>query len=108
MNAIGLLAVGSVALRFLAVGALGLGIVSFGALSVGCFSTVALAVGNYFAYGDHVYSMISIGKSVAEGSIYSHIGALDSADKKTVIECLNANVPLWLAWAKDFIAFFIF
>ena len=106
--AVGLLAVGSIALGLLAVGAIGVGLISFGALSVGCFSTGALAVGNYYACGDHAYGMIAIGKSVAEGSAYSHIGALDSVDKQTVMECLNANVPLWLAWAKDFLAFLIF
>ena len=104
---VGLLAVGSVALGLFAAGAISVGLISFGALSVGCFSTGALAVGKYAAVGDHAYGMIAIGKSVAEGSIYSHIGDLTTADIPTVVEWLDANVPSWLGFAKDIFKFFI-
>ena len=76
-------------------------------LSVGFFSTGALAVGKYAAVGDHAYGMIAIGKSVAEGSIYSHIGELATADLPTVTEWLDANTPSWLGWAKEIFQFYI-
>ena len=107
MFSVGLLAVGSVALGLFAAGAISLGIISFGALSVGFFSTGALAIGKYAAVGDHAYGMIAIGKSVAEGSIYSHIGDLTTADIPTVVEWLDANVPSWLGFAKCIFKFFI-
>ena len=104
---LGLLAVGSIALGLFAVGAISIGLISFGALSVGCFSTGALAVGKYAAVGDHAYGMIAIGKSVAEGSVYSHIGDLTTADIPKVVEWLDTNVPAWLGWAKGIFKFFI-
>ena len=103
----GLLAVGSIALGLFAAGAISIGLISSGALSVGCFSTGALAVGKYAAVGDHAYGMIAIGKSVAEGSVYSHIGDLTTADIPTVVEWLDANVPSWLGWAKEIFKFYI-
>ena len=103
----GLLAVGSIALGLFAAGAISVGLISFGALSIGCFSTGALAVGKYAAVGDHAYGMIAIGKSVAEGSVYSHVGDLTTADIPTVVEWLDANVPAWLGWAKGIFKFFI-
>ncbi|MBO5415371.1 MAG: helix-turn-helix transcriptional regulator [Clostridia bacterium] len=104
---LGLLAVGSIALGLFAAGAVSVGLISFGALSVGCFSTGALAVGKYAAVGDHAHGMIAIGKTVAEGSAYSHIGDMTTADIPTVIECLDANVPSCLNWAKAIFEFFI-
>ena len=103
----GLLAVGSIALGLFAAGAISIGLISFGALSVGCFSTGALAIGKYAAIGDHAYGMIAIGKSVAEGSVYSHIGELTTADVPTVVECLDANTPSWLDWAKEIFKLYI-
>ncbi len=103
----GLLAVGSVAIGLFAVGAISAGLVSFGALSVGCFSTGALAVGKYAAVGDHAHGMIAIGKSVAEGSVYSHIGDLSTADIPTIVEWLDSNIPSWLNWAKEIFKFYI-
>ncbi len=105
--ALGLLAVGSMALGLLAAGAISVGLVSFGALSVGCFSTGALAVGTYAAVGDHAYGIVAIGKSVAEGTVYSHVGDLTTADISTVVEWLDANVPTWLGWAKAVFQFYI-
>ncbi|MBE6589850.1 MAG: helix-turn-helix transcriptional regulator [Ruminococcaceae bacterium] len=107
MFSAGLLAVGSIALGLFAAGAISVGLISFGALSVGCFSTGALAVGKYAAVGDHAYGMIAIGKSMAEGNVYSHIGDLTTADIPTVVEWLDANVPSWLCWAKGIFKFFI-
>ena len=103
----GLLAVGTIALGLFAAGAISIGLISFGALSVGCFSTGALAIGKYAAVGDHAHGMIAIGKSVAEGSIYSHIGDLTTADIPTVIELLDAYVPSWLSWAMEIFKFYI-
>ena len=103
----GLLAVGSIALGLFAAGAISVGLISFGALSVGCFSTGALAVGKYAAVGDHAHAMIAIGESVAEGSVYSHIGTLSSADMPRIVEWLDANVPSWLGWAKEIFKFYM-
>ena len=102
---IGLLAAGAFALGLFAVGAIGIGLVSFGALSVGCFSTGALAIGKYAAVGDHAHSMIAIGKTVADGSIYSHIGDITTADIAKVVGWLDTNVPAWLSWAKEIFKF---
>lgn len=104
---LGLLAVGTVALGLLAAGAIGVGILSFGALSVGCFSTGALAIGKYAAVGDHAHAMIAVGKSVADGSIYSFIGELSTADIPAIVDWLDANVPSWLNWAKEIFKFYI-
>lgn len=105
--AFGLLAVGSVAVGLFVAGAIGVGIISFGALSVGCFSAGALSVGRYAAFGDHAYAMIALGRSVAEGSVYSRLGKLTAADLSTVADLLDANVPAWLGWAKEIFYFFI-
>ena len=51
--------------------------------------------------------MIAIGQTVADGSVYSHIGDLTTADIPTVVEWLDANVPSWLGWAKGIFKFFI-
>ena len=104
---LGILAVGSIALGLFAAGAISMGIISFGALSVGCFSTGALAIGKYAAVGDHAYAMIAIGESVAEGSVYCHLGDPSTADIPTVMEWLDANVPSWIGWAKELFKFFI-
>ena len=104
---LGLLAVGSIALGLFAVGAISVGLISFGALTVGCFSTGALAIGKYAAVGDHAHGMIAIGKTVAEGSVYSHIGDMTTADIPRVVEWLDANVPSWLNWSKAIFKLFI-
>ena len=103
----GLLAVGSIALGLFAAGAISVGLISFGALSVGYFSTGALAIGKYAAVGDHAHAMIAIGESVAEGSVYSHIGDITTADIPKVVEWLDGNVPSWLGWAKEIFKFYI-
>ena len=53
------------------------------------------------------HAMIAIGQTVADGSVYSHIGDLTTADIPTVVEWLDANVPAWLGWAKGIFKFFI-
>lgn len=103
----GLLAVGTIALGLFAVGAISVGVLSLGALSVGCFSTGALAIGKYVAIGDRAQAMIAIGRTVAEGKVYSHIGSLSTADLPAVFEWLDDNVPSWLCWAKEIFKFFI-
>ena len=103
----GLLAVGSIAFGLFAAGAISVGLVSFSALSVGCFSSGALAIGKYVAVGDHAHALIAIGESVAEGSVYSHIGTLSSADMPRIVEWLDANVPSWLGWAKEIFKFYM-
>ena len=104
---LGALAVGAIALGLFAVGAISVGIISFGALSVGCFSAGALAIGKYIAIGDHAHALAAIGQSVAEGSVYSHMGTISSADMPLIMELLNENVPPWLGWAKEIFEFFM-
>lgn len=96
----GLLAVGSVALGLFAAGAISVGVISFGALSVGCFSSGALAIGKYVAVGDHAHGIIAIGESVADGTVYSHIGSLDTANTDVIVKLLDEKVPSFLCWAK--------
>ena len=103
----GLLAVGSIALGLFVAGAISVGLMSFGALSVGYFSTGALAIGKYAAVGDHAHAMIAIGQTVADGSVYSHIRDLTTADIPEVVEWLDGNVPSWLGWAKEIFKFYI-
>lgn len=103
----GFLALGAIALGALAFGAISIGIVSFGALSWGCFSAGALAIGKYAAAGDHAYAMIAIGKTAAEGSVYQHIGKISPSDILYITEWLDANVPVWLGWAKEIFKFFM-
>ena len=103
----GLLAVGSIALGLFAAGAISVGLISFGALSVGYFSAGALAIGKYAAVGDHAHAMIAIGQTVADGSVYSHIGDLTTADIPKVVEWLDGNVPSWLGWAKEIFKFYV-
>ena len=107
MLALGFLAVASVAIGLFAAGAISVGVVSFGALSVGCFSSGALSVGKYIAVGDHAYGMIAIGKSVAKGKAYSHIGNLSSADISMVVEWLDKNVPSIFNLAKEIFKLYI-
>lgn len=103
----GLFAAGAFALGLFAIGAIGIGLVSFGALSIGCFSTGALAIGKYAAIGDHAHGMIAIGKTVADGSVYRHIGDITTADIAKVIDWLDENVPAWLSLAKEIFKFTI-
>ena len=103
----GLLAVGSIAIGLFAAGAISVGLISFGALSVGYFSSGALAIGKYIAVGDHAHAMISIGQTLADGSVYSHIGDLTTADIPMVVEWLDGHVPSWLGWAKEIFKFYI-
>ncbi|MBQ2900014.1 MAG: helix-turn-helix transcriptional regulator [Oscillospiraceae bacterium] len=104
---VGLLAVGSIALGLFAAGAISAGLLSFGALSVGCFSSGALAIGKYIAVGDHAHAMIAIGQTVADGSVYSHIGDLNTADIPKIVQWLDGNVPSWLGLAKEIFKFYI-
>ena len=65
------------------------------------------AIGKYAAVGDHAHAMIAIGQTVADGSVYSHIGDLTTADIPKVVEWLDGNVPSWLGWAKEIFKFYI-
>lgn len=105
---LGLISVGAIALGLLTAGAVSMGIVSFGALSVGCFSSGAAAFGKYAAVGDYAQGMIAIGGSEAAGSVYSHIGDTSTADLPYIRSWLDANVPGYLAWAKELFKFFLF
>lgn len=105
--ALGLLAMGSIALGVFAAGAISIGIISLGALSVGSFSIGANAIGQYFALGDHASATVAIGKTVADGDVYSHVGDLSTADLARIAETLDSTVPQWLSFARALIRFFI-
>ena len=105
---LGLIALGAIALGLFAAGAISVGVVSFGALSVGCFSCGAAAYGKYVAVGDYAQAAIAIGKSEAVGSVYSHLGKTATADTSFILSWLDANVPAYLAWAKDLFEMFFF
>lgn len=105
---LGLISVGAIALGLLTAGAVSIGIVSFGALSVGCFSSGAAAFGEYVAVGDYAQAAIAIGGSEAAGSVYSHLGEISTADLPYIRSWLDANVPGYLAWAKELFKFFLF
>ena len=104
---IGLMSRGIVSLGMLSFGIISIGLLSLGLISAGVFSAGLLAVGKYAAVGDHAHAMIAIGQTVADGSVYSHIGDLTTADIPTVVEWLDANVPSWFSWAKGIFKFFI-
>ena len=106
--AVGLLAVATLALGVFAVGAISVGIISLGALSVGMFSAGALAAGEYIAMGDYAYAMIAIGESLAEGSEYSVVCALDAADTGHICALLDELVPPWFSWAEEIFKFFLY
>ena len=53
------------------------------------------------------HALIAIGESVAEGSVYSHIGTLSSADMPLIVEWLDANIPSWLGLAKEIFKFYM-
>lgn len=105
--ALGAISIGTIALGLFTVGAIGVGIISFSTLSIGYFSSGALAIGKYIAVGDHAYAMIAIGGSVAEGSVYQHIGSILPSDTPLIVEWLDTNVPSWLGLAKEIFEFFI-
>ena len=98
---------GFFAIGFKARGVFSFGLISRGIFSVGYFSTGALVIGKYVAVGDHAHAMIAIGQTVADGSVYSHIGDLTTADIPKVVEWLDGNVPSWLGWAKEIFKFYI-
>lgn len=105
--ALGFLSVGCFSLGIFTVGAICLGIVSLGAVAIGDFSVGALAVGKYFAIGDHAKAMIAIGGTKAVGSVYEKTGKLTAQDIIVVKELLDATVPAYLAWIKDFVKLFL-
>lgn len=105
--AVGLLSGGCVAVGALAFGSVALGIVSVGAIACGDFASGALAAGKYFASGDRASAMIAIGRTQAEGSLFSHIGSLGPAERGQVLRLLEDVTPEYLGWAKEFVKLFL-
>lgn len=99
--AIGIVVGGSFALGALAAGAICYGKAAFGAIAGGDFAAGAIAYGKYAAIGDHAKGMIAIGKTEAVGSLYQKIGKLSAAEVTEVKALLDANVPVYLNWAKE-------
>ena len=107
---VGLICLGTIAAGIVAFGAIALGLVAFGAIAVGLLSVGAIAVGQYavgalagggiFALGDHAYAPIAVGKTVAEGSIFS-ASAITAVNRSEILSLLWDNTPpvfRWLTW----------
>lgn len=105
--AIGILSAGCLSVGVLTAGAISFGIISIGAMAIGDFSVGALAIGKYFALGDSAQAMIAIGDSKAVGSAFQRTGELTTQDVAAIKQQLDANVPAYLAWAKEFIKTFL-
>ena len=105
--ALGIGAAGSVSVGVFAAGAISFGIISLGAVAYGDFSVGALAAGKYLAIGDSARAMIAIGDSQADGTLFQQIENLSADDVQMVKELLDANVPKYLAWAKDIVKAFL-
>lgn len=105
--AIGILSAGCLSVGVLTAGAISFGIISIGAMAIGDFSVGALAIGKYFALGDSARAMIAIGDSKAVGSAFQMTGELTTQDIAAIKQQLDANVPGYLAWAKEFIKTFL-
>ena len=105
--ALGILSAGCFAVGILTAGAICLGVLSFGAIAVGDFSIGALAIGKYAAIGDQASAMIALGDTHASGSVYQQIGDLTAQEISSVKRLLDANVPSYLAWAKEMFKLFL-
>lgn len=106
--AIGLMAAGCFAFGLLTAGAISIGaIISMGAIAIGDFSIGALAIGKYFALGANARAAIAIGETQAVGSIFQTVGDLTPAGAAHVKELLDAIVPSYLGWAKEFVKLFL-
>lgn len=105
--AIGLASAGCFSIGILTAGAISLGVISLGAIAIGDFSVGALSIGKYFARGDHASAMIALGSTQAEGSVFQKLGTLSAGETAYVKNLLDANVPPFLAWAKELIKCFL-
>ncbi len=101
---LGLLAFGALAVGGIAIGGIACGILAMGGVAIGLFSLGGAAIGNYFAYGDHAIAKIAIGKTRADGSVWSHVGeTLSDLDRLTAIEKLRSITPRPLARIAELI-----
>lgn len=92
--------VGCFAIGIYAIGAISLGAFSLGAIAIGDVSVGALAIGNHFALGDQATAAIAIGAHEANGTVFEHLGKLDDATKKQVLQLIEETFPTWLNWTK--------
>lgn len=104
---LGILSIGTISLGLFAIGSIALGIISFGAISIGYFSFGALAFGKYLGVGDYVYALIAVGKSKVSGSIFEKLGNLNTEDILRICNLLDAQVSIYLAWAKDIVKYLL-
>ena len=100
--ALGLIAAGTISAGLIAFGAISFGILAFGAVAIGEFSFGALSVGKYFAYGDHAYAAIAIGKTKAVGTLYQ-ANAITAANRNEILSLLKSRVPKIFAWIVSLI-----
>lgn len=103
----GILSAGCFSAGMISAGAISLGVVSVGAVALGDFTAGGFALGKYFAAGGAARGMIAIGENSATGELFSHIGRLSKADIENVRSLLDANVPVYLEWAKNIIKLFL-
>lgn len=104
---LGIISLGAVAMGILALGAVSIGILSIGAMSVGSFSIGNNAIGHYFAYGDEANAMIAVGRTSANGSLFSKVGSLNGGEISLVKALLDEQVPGILGWAKEIVKSFL-
>ena len=94
---LGIIALGSISAGIIALGAICFGLLAIGAIAIGEFSVGALALGKYFALGDHAYALVAIGKTIAEGLVFSS-NAVTALNRVEIIEALQANTPKIFYW----------
>lgn len=101
--AIGLISFGTFSLGVISFGAISIGIMSVGAVSIGEVSVGALAIGKYVAVGDSATAMVAIGKTWANGSVYSFSGELVNANIEEIKTAINQVLPPILSWCQNFV-----
>jgi len=104
---VGILSIGAFALGCFTLGVISVGIIACGVMGFGCFSIGTTVFGKYFAYGDYAKAMVAVGCVKASGSVYEY-PLLTSRDVSVILPWLDANVPGWLAWAKEITKFFLY
>ncbi len=104
---LGIIALGALSAGLISIGAIALGFLAIGGVSIGFFSLGAAAKGYYIAVGDHANARIAIGKTVATGSLYRHLGRISSSDTDTVRSLLEQQAHPLLRWAMKLFLLFL-
>lgn len=102
---LGLLAFGAVSVGLIAFGAVAAGLLAVGALAVGEFAIGAAAYGNYFAFGDVARAAVAVGKTTADGSLFS-AHAITRENGAEIITHLNSITPTFFVPLKTLVTAF--